>query len=276
MKTIIVYDQNNMEAVLATACLVQLGDYKVVESRAFPPQAEEYIWIGCTHTTQHALYDRSILEAKHVVFVDLHKAKGVRNSLANEADYKHSVADKPSDASAQDAVRSNDPLTERVYGKITLIERVLSYFGHDVNKYAVPIRYATEFYKKGLLEEDLYEITHNMQEAVKCLQSGEPYSPIPFTTISAEAAYLAYKELSDLTKVIIDTRSNRAWFTDQNKRKWEVFTFYELDNWWFIRRRFWLDNKVCRNIATSATGVLVSTNVSYLEEIPQLDAIHLA
>ena len=258
MPTIIVYDQNSIESILAAACVVSMGGYKACELRSFPPLADSYIWIGCAPVTAHGLNNRDILRSKHTVFMDSASKKALVESVIPGVEFLHSGEDK------EEQVLS----TDRVYGKASLIERVLAYIGEDSGKFVRPILYATEFYKADTKEDLLHEIALNVKEALFCLRSDtEVYMPVKVTG-SSEDAYNAYQELVDISKAAIDHRSHRARITGQDGSHHEVFTFFEHEHFWFIRRRFWMTGKIHRNVSVSATGTIVSTNAPYLDAIP--------
>lgn len=264
MKSVLVYDQNNLESILAAACAVSTGGHTACEIRSFPPEADQYLWVGCVPTEEHVRNDPTIRERVHIVFADLVSKKSIGKFVIPNVTFYHSVEDQSEKITA-----------DRTYGKVTLIERVLSFLQEDLGKFVRPIMYAKEFYSVKASEDLLHEIALNVKEALFCLKSQkEVYMPISITG-AEEDAFRAYKDLIEIAKSAIDHRSHRAWFTTQHKERVQIFTFYEQENWWFTRRRLWLGSMIHRNITMSATGTMVSTNAQYLEALPQRDPVFL-
>lgn len=257
MDTVIVYDHNNLEAILAAACMASSKGYKTCDVRAFPPPSTSYLWIGCAPCDSHRLNDPGIVDANHIVFLDSASADATKKAVIPGVVFHHSAED-----------HDEQVMSDRTYGRVTLIERVMSYLKEDINNFTRPILYAREFYSPKASEDFLHEAVLNIKEALFCLRSGkEVYTPVKITG-AEEDAYIAYSEMVDNAKAAINQRSHRAHFTTQHGARKEAFTFFEQENWWFIRRRFWMEGKIHRNVSVSATGILVSTNAPYLSEIP--------
>lgn len=257
MDTVIVYDHNNLDSILAAACVVSAKGYKACEARAFPPAASNYIWLGCAPGDSHRINNPDIAKANHVVFLDSASAEKNQKSMLNGLNFFHSTED-----------HDEQSFSDRTYGRASLIERVMSYLKEDVNNFTRPILYAREFYSQKASEDFLHETALNVKEALFCLRSGsEVYTPVNIAG-AEEDAYQAYSEMVTIAKSAIDHRSHRAHFITQHGESKEAFTFFEPEHWWFIRRRFWMNGKIHRNVCVTATGMLVSTSAPYFTEIP--------
>ena len=251
---VVIYDENNLDSTLATACYTSISRVKVFEAKEviidFPEnEIEEYIWVGVFPTRTHFAnkFDGSYLKTKHTAILNSYSTK--HDDLVPNVKFIH--------------CRNEDFHYEPFsYGEKTLVERLTASENINPENFIGVISLIKEFEKNNTDIEDIMFTVLNMKEASLCLKQNSPYQFIPFSEKFLEAAKEAYEEISSDAKDIIDNRSIIDKIVDKKDFKpFKLYSFYEQRNFWFIRKLMDNAKTKYRNISVSATGVAILSNV---------------
>lgn len=271
LKTVVVYDTNNLESLLAAACLASVTDITPCDCRGLPPLAEAYVWIGVIPTVYYfANRDPAdYKDATHHAIVNINSTKGLKLISLPKVIYNAQSTIPESDAESASAV------VVRGYGARGLLERALLHFNINPESFSHLVYMPKNFYLPGASLELLQSVALNAKEALRCLANRETlYIPIPYSSNCAKEAEDAFAEYDAMAKTAINNRCSLDWIKvhETGKAK-NVMTFYEQTLWWFIRRRLVRNDFIVRNISLSVTGAIVSSELPYTHNIRVTDPV---
>ncbi len=251
---VVIYDENNLDSTLATACYASIAGVKVFEAKEILKdfsnnEIEEYLWVGVFPTRNHFAkkHDGSYLKSKHTAILNAFSCK--HDDLIPGAEFIRCRNDK----------LKYEPFS---YGEKTLVERLTVSENINPESFIGVISMIKEFEKDNASIEDIMFTVLNMKEALLSLKQNFQYHYIPFSEKFLEAAKDAYTEISENAKNIIDNHSViDRWVEKKTMKSFKLYSFYEQRNFWFIRKLMDVAKAKYCNISVSATGVIISSNV---------------
>lgn len=263
MKTVLVYDSNNLDSLMGAACVASVHDVIPCDCRSFPPMADKYVWLGVIPTIRHfPNIQREAISKVHSVIARVSSIKDLEKHQLPDVDYLYSLTNENTESVSFSKLVNN-------YGERTLTERVLIHFNIDPESFTWVIYAIKEFYKLETPIELIHAMALNAKEALHCLETQDaPYMTIPYRDGFIELAAEIYEEYDRHAKRIIKDRGQMSWIqTRDGGNRINVFTFYEQTLWWFIKRRFFNQKVILRNVSVSATGTQVISELPYLDGI---------
>lgn len=269
--TVLVYDTNNLESLLAAAALASVTDLTTCDCRGLVPLAEKYIWLGVVPTVYYFnnYAPSEYKDSTHTAIVNILTTKGLKEISLKNVKYNSSNIHDGSDMKEAGFAIVNG------YGNRGLLERALIFLGRDPETFSHLVYMPKNFYHPLASIELLQAVALNAKEAMKCLSgSGEPYIPIPYSVATGEAAEEAYSEFDEVAKTAIKNRCSFDWIqTSSETKPKNVLTFYEQTSWWFIRRRLTREDVIVRNISLTVSGAIVSSSLPYVQGIRVTDPV---
>lgn len=275
MKTVIVYDANNLDSIFAAAAIASIKQVTPCDSRSFLPVADNYVWIGVVPTKYYfgMLTEkefRSVPEKrKHTAIVNIISTKGLKEFGIKNVDYLYSLTHENLELNNLEVNIVNS------YGNRSLLERSLMFFGEDPEIFAPLSFMLKEFYNPLATQEIIEHTCLNAKEALESLiDQASFFVPTPYSEKTSSKAFEVYKAFDYQAKIVLKSRGfvNMIFSSTDGKISY-VNTFHEQSLWWFIKRRIFNKNLILRNISVSSTGTIVTSSAPYLENIRSADPV---
>lgn len=267
MKTVIIYDENNLDSTMTAACIASFRDVETCERKGFPDQeADRYIWVGVYPTRRFfpSLKLGEIKNKTHIAFVNVPEKSELHRDVIQGVEFIHS-----SDEAKPFSVTT-------VFGQKTFLERLMLYWNQDPEVFSNVLVLIKSFYESKTSQELLWLTCLNMREALFCLENKQTYSPIAMGSEILSEAELCFSELDYLSTKVINTRGTHERVEDKKQQAYNYYTYYEPSHWWFIRRRFFRDNAITRNVSLAATGTVVTSDNFYPAGLEHLNPVFVS
>ena len=271
MSTVLVFDSNNLQSLMAAAAIASIRDVIPYDCRSMLPEADHYVWLGVVPTVHYFgdIPPKVYNAARHTAIVNLTTTQGLKDIAIKDVEYTYATTMEEKDEVIVGITVVN------TYGSKGLLERALLFFGEDPGNFSHLVYMLTEFYTPNAPIELLQLVALNAKEAYYCLTNkNNLFTPISLNVESLASAEEAYAEYDSVAKVVLIDRWTTNWVktkgSDQPKT---VMTFYEQSLWWFIRRRILRQDLVLRNVSLSATGTIVTSTLAYTHGIRGSDPV---
>lgn len=255
MKTVIVYDVNSLESLMTAAIICSIRQVTSCDCRSFLPEADHYVWIDVV-PTKHYFFNFTTLDFKNIkntVIANIRTTAGLKAMSVPNTEYIYSQE--------KDTFIKPEPIVSvcKSYGERSLLERALIFFKETPDNFAPLLHVLDWFYIPTVNIELIQLMVLNAKKAELSLRNKEnSFTPIFLTDKNIPLAEEAYFILDEKTKVILKDRWKYNWIKVTNSgNPCSVYTFFETDFWWFIKRRLIWKSLAVRNISTSATGTIV-------------------
>lgn len=271
MKTLVIYDRNRMDSVFAAAALMpskqNLETFEFAEKgdRHDNTLYDRYLWLGVYPTKHHFTNWQDVSRQSHFVFA----------SKANDK------AAKDADISGVNWIFANDDpelLNQRAYGAPTMLERVFGLLKLETGMCAAAMLIEKEFYDQRTAQEAIMRGIYNMRTALASLDiSGMSYlkSWTPVMKFDDDTR----QELGELRARDVVTMKYRSIISNMADKKettgFKLVTTYQNEDFWFTVRRLEELKLFYRNVTFGATGMIVLTNSSFMEDMKNNDVVFI-
>lgn len=251
MTKTVIYDHNSHESLLAAAILKKLNLGNPVDCRSQLPHEKLFIWLDVVPSKEYFKTFEETKNIENIIIACVRDEKAMKQNEVGKCNYPH----------------SNNILFEkkeslhykRTVSTKNILERVLKYFEINLTDYEQLIYFLNLFYEQNTPNEIIRIVVHNTQKAIDYL-SGKTtdFELSNYELLTPIEVNQTYNDLTLKVKQILKSKICLDHYKPYNKGlAISVYTFYENELWWLIKRHLFSKNAVFRNISNSVNGYIV-------------------